>query len=135
MVARSRVGLNHITTSVRAGASVGATRHDRLMPMLRPAQRTSLDWMTGEIVQWQSEGWLEAQQADQLLRTHRAARRGEVGVLVADLAAGVAVVARGLVVARAPAQPPATAGMTEIWVPSGVAVSRLSRNRTSSLPT
>ena len=32
-------------------------------------------------------------------------------------------------------QPPATAGMTEIWVPSGVAVSRFSRKRTSSLPT
>ena len=31
--------------------------------------------------------------------------------------------------------PPATAGITEIWVPSGVGVSRLSRNRTSSLPT
>ena len=33
------------------------------------------------------------------------------------------------------AQPPATAGITEIWVPSGVGVARLSRNRTSSLPT
>ncbi len=32
-------------------------------------------------------------------------------------------------------QPPATAGMTEIWVPSGVAVARSSRKRTSSLPT
>ena len=32
-------------------------------------------------------------------------------------------------------QPPATAGITEIWVPSGVAVARLSRKRTSSLPT
>ena len=33
------------------------------------------------------------------------------------------------------AQPPATAGITEIWMPSGVAVSSSSRNRTSSLPT
>ena len=32
-------------------------------------------------------------------------------------------------------QPPATAGITEIWVPSGVGVFRLSRKRTSSLPT
>ena len=32
-------------------------------------------------------------------------------------------------------QPPATAGMTEIWTPSGVLVSSASRNRTSSLPT
>ncbi|SFH65940.1 YCII-related domain-containing protein [Nocardioides psychrotolerans] len=32
-------------------------------------------------------------------------------------------------------QPPATAGMTETWVPSGVGVSRFSRKRTSSLPT
>jgi len=78
------------------GCGVGGTRHDRLMPMLRPAQRTSLDWLTGELVHWQSEGWLEAQQADQLLRTHRAARRDVVGVLAADLAAGVAVVTRGL---------------------------------------
>ena len=75
------------------------------MPMLRPAQRTSLDWMTADLVHrqslvhWQSEGWLEAQQADQLLRTHRAARRDEVGALVAELATGVAVVARGLVAA------------------------------------
>src|SRR3954451_13187356 len=34
-----------------------------------------------------------------------------------------------------PAQPPATAGITEILVPSGVAVASPSRNRTSSLPT
>lgn len=33
------------------------------------------------------------------------------------------------------AQPPATAGMTETWTPSGVSVPRLSRKRTSSLPT
>ena len=32
-------------------------------------------------------------------------------------------------------QPPATAGMIEIWVPSGVAVVSPSRKRTSSLPT
>ena len=32
-------------------------------------------------------------------------------------------------------QPPATAGMMLIWVPSGVVLSRPSRNRTSSLPT
>ncbi len=32
-------------------------------------------------------------------------------------------------------QPPATAGMTETCAPSGVLVSRASRNRTSSLPT
>jgi hypothetical protein len=68
------------------------------MPLLRPAQRTtSLDWLTGELVHGQSEGWLEAQQADQLLRAHRAARRDEVGVLVADLGAGVSAVARGIV--------------------------------------
>ena len=36
---------------------------------------------------------------------------------------------------QAHAAPPATAGITEIWVPSGVGVSRFSRNRTSSLPT
>ena len=57
------------------------------MPMLRPAQRTSLDLMTGELVHWQAEGWLEAQHADQLLREQRATRRDDVGVLVADLAA------------------------------------------------
>ena len=32
-------------------------------------------------------------------------------------------------------QPPATAGMMLIWVPSGVGLRRPSRNRTSSLPT
>ena len=83
-------------------ATVGGTRHDRLMPMLRPAQRTtSLDWMTGELVRWQTEGWLEAQHADELLRSQRAARRTEVGVLVADLVAGLvtclAAIGRGLV--------------------------------------
>ncbi len=36
---------------------------------------------------------------------------------------------------RGAGQPPATAGITEIWVPSGVGVFRLSRKRTSSLPT
>ena len=78
------------------------------MPMLRPAQRTSsLDWMTGELVRWQSEGWLEAQQADQLLRTHRAGRRDEVGVLLADLVSRGAAVGRGLVVvARRLSRPP-----------------------------
>ncbi len=82
-----------------AGGAVGWTRHDRLMPVLRPAQRTSsLDWMTGELVRWQSEGWLEAQHADELLRRQRAARRTEVGVLVADLVAGAAAVARVVVV-------------------------------------
>ena len=73
-----------------AGCAVCGTRHDRLMPILRPAQRTSVDWITGEFVQWQSEGWLEAQYADELLRRQRAAWRTEVGVLVADLVAGLA---------------------------------------------
>ena len=121
------------------GCGVGARRHDRLMPILRPAQRTSVDWLTGELVQWQSEGWLEAQHADQLLRAQRGARRSVVDTLLADLVTGLLTCAdrrrsrpRG---ARASAQPPATAGMTEICVPSGVAVSRLSRNLTSSLPT
>ena len=67
------------------------------MPMLRPAQRTSLDLMTGELVHWQAEGWLEAQHADQLLRQQRATRRDDLGVLVADLGRAVAVVARATV--------------------------------------
>ncbi|WP_422100039.1 DUF6210 family protein [Thermomonospora catenispora] len=42
--------------------------------------------------------------------------------------------ARGRSPGRA-GQPPATAGMMEIWVPAGVGVSRPSANRTSSSPT
>ena len=46
--------------------------------------------MTGELVRWQTEGWLEAQHADELLRSRRATRRTEAGVLVAYLVAGLA---------------------------------------------
>ena len=50
--------------------------------------------MTGELRHWQSDGWLEAQHAEQLLREQRATRRDEVHVLLADLRHGVAVLGR-----------------------------------------
>ena len=81
------------------------------------------------------ESWFlpqdDAQEAEHLLRD------GAVAELRVDDRGNAAVVD-----VRAPmtgtvagAQPPATAGITEICTPSGVAVSSSSRNRTSSLPT
>ena len=58
-------------------------------------------------------------------RTHEVSDR--LGMLTATV--------NGPVQPGGAAQPPATAGITEIFVPSGVAVASPSRNRTSSLPT
>ena len=72
------------------------------MPLLRPVPRPRVDWLTGEIRTWQSEGWLEAQHAEELLRPRRRARRQHLDVLVDDLVDAVASGARvvGDLVAR-----------------------------------
>jgi hypothetical protein len=68
------------------GTAPGAEQ-DRPMPLLRPVQRPGVDWLTGEVrSSWQSEGWLEAQYADELMRPRRTARRQHLDVVLEDLA-------------------------------------------------
>ena len=66
------------------------------MPLLRPVPRPRVDWLTGEIRTWQSEGWLEAQHAEELLRPRRRARRQHLDVLLDDLVDGIARGARAV---------------------------------------
>ena len=76
------------------------------MPVLRPAPRHGVDWLTGEVRQWQSDGWLEAEYADELLRPRRLARRDQVHAVVDDVVAALATIGRGCrVAARALSRP------------------------------
>ncbi len=117
-------GSTTITTFPRAGATVGGTRHDRLMPMLRPAQRTSRGLDDGRARALADRGL--ARGAARRRAAARAARRATDRGGSPRRRPGRRAVAA---VARhrsrrsggsSAAQPPATAGMTEICVPSGV---------------
>jgi uncharacterized membrane protein len=54
----------------------------------RPAPRHHLDWLTGELVHWQAEGWLEAQHADEIIRSYRPVARLSLTRLILTLGAG-----------------------------------------------
>lgn len=54
----------------------------------RPASRHQLDWLTGELLHWQSAGWVDAQHADEILRSYRPTQRLPLSRLVLTLGAG-----------------------------------------------
>lgn len=58
------------------------------MSTLRPAPRAHLDWLTGEVTHWQAEGWLDAQHADQILRSYQPVQRFSLSRLVLTLGSG-----------------------------------------------